>query len=96
MRVRNLIFTLAMALFASPLFAQGTTGTISGRIVDPQGLPVPGAVVTVTGPQGMKSTVSGGDGRFNVPFLTPGNYSVRAELQGFKAVEQKEDRKSVV
>ena len=90
MRARNLIFTLAMALFASPLFAQGTTGTISGRIVDPQGLPVPGAVVTVTGPQGMKSTVSGGDGRFNVPFLTPGNYSVRAELQGFKAVEQKD------
>ena len=30
------------------------------------------------------------EGRFNIPFLTPGTYSVRAELQGFKAAEQKD------
>ena len=89
MRARNLIFLLAMALFASPLFAQETTGSLSGRVIDPQGLAVPGATVTVTGPQGAKSTTTGGDGRFSVPFLTPGTYAVRAELQGFKAVEQK-------
>ena len=29
------------------------------------------------------------DGRFNIPFLTPGTYDIRAELQGFKAVERK-------
>ncbi len=90
MRVRNVIFLLAMALFASPLFAQETTGQISGRIVDAQGLAVPGATVTVTGTQGSKTTTSGGDGRFTMPFLTPGTYAVKAELQGFKAVEQKD------
>jgi len=90
MRVRNLIFLLAMALCATPLFAQETTGTITGRIVDPQGLAVPGATVTVTGPQGVKTTTTGADGRFTAPFLTPGTYAVRAELQGFKAVEQKD------
>ena len=49
--------------------AQDTTGTISGRIVDAQGLALPGATITATGSQGSKTAVSGGDGRFTVPFL---------------------------
>jgi hypothetical protein len=48
--------------------------------------------VTVTGPQGTKSTTSDSVGRFSVPFLTPGVYEIRAELQGFKAFEQKDIR----
>src|SRR4051794_37438770 len=68
--------------------AQETTGTIRGRIVDTQGLAVPGANVTATGPQGAKTTVSDAEGRFSIPFLTPGVFTVRGELQGFKAVEQ--------
>jgi carboxypeptidase family protein/TonB-dependent receptor-like protein len=81
-----LAFVLACTGLAS---AQGTTGTISGRIVDSQGLAVPGATVTVTGPQGMRTAVTDSDGRFNVPFLTPGTYTVHAELQGFKTFEQR-------
>src|SRR5262245_37189713 len=69
-------------------FAQGTTGAIAGRIVDAQGLAVPGVTVTATGPQGAKIVVTDAEGRFSVPFLTPGAYVVRAELAGFKAVEQ--------
>ena len=80
-----LAFLLAITGMAA---AQGTTGTISGRIVDPQGLAVPGVAVTVSGPQGAKTTVTDSMGRFSVPFLTPGTYSVKAELQGFKAIEQ--------
>ncbi len=68
--------------------AQDTTGTISGRIVDAQGLALPGATITATGSQGSKTAVSGGDGRFTVPFLTPGSYRVRAELQGFTPIER--------
>jgi hypothetical protein len=70
--------------------AQETTGTISGRILDAQGLAVPGATVTVTGPQGSKTVVTDGTGRFNAPFLTPGVYSIKAELQGFKSAEKKD------
>jgi outer membrane receptor protein involved in Fe transport len=90
MRVRHVVFLLAMALIAMPLAAQETTGRIEGRVVDTQNLAVPGAAVTATGPQGAKSTTSDADGHFAIPFLTPGTYSVRAELSGFKAVEQKE------
>lgn len=79
-------FCLALVGLAA---AQETTGTISGRIVDPQGLAVPGATVTITGAQGSRTVVTDVEGRFNAPFLTPGLYTVRAELQGFRAVEQR-------
>jgi hypothetical protein len=70
------------------VFAQETTGMISGRIADSQGLAVPGATVTVTGSQGSKTAVTDAQGRFQVPYLVPGTYSVKVELQGFKTIEQ--------
>jgi outer membrane receptor protein involved in Fe transport len=79
-----LLFAFVGAVTAS---AQETTGTLTGKLTDTQGLAVPGATVTVTGPQGARSFTTDTDGRFNAPFLTPGTYSVRAELSGFKAVD---------
>src|SRR5262249_3463728 len=94
MRARHLVLLLAavLTLSATPLLAQETTGQITGRILDNQGLAVPGATVTVTGPQGAKTIATDADGRFSVPFLTPGVYVVRAELQGFKTFEQRDIR----
>src|SRR5262249_19885178 len=83
------VFGALMVAFSSGVSAQETTGTLRGRIVDPQGLALPGVNVTVVGPQGTKTAVSEADGRFNMPYLTPGVYAVRAELQGFKAAEQR-------
>jgi hypothetical protein len=80
------VFALALTGLAA---AQETTGTLSGRAVDSQGLAIPGATITVTGPQGVKTFVTDAEGNFNAPYLTPGTYTVRAELQGFKSVEQK-------
>ncbi len=74
--------------FVTRVFAQDTTGTISGRIVDAQGLAVPSATITVTGSQGIKTAISDNEGRFTVPFLTPGAYAVRAQLQGFVPVDR--------
>ncbi|MDO8630349.1 MAG: TonB-dependent receptor, partial [Phycisphaerales bacterium] len=51
---------------------------------------MPGVTVTVTGTQGARTTVTDGEGGFNLPFLTPGDYTVRAELSGFKASEQRD------
>jgi Carboxypeptidase regulatory-like domain/TonB-dependent Receptor Plug Domain len=83
------VAVLALVLaFAGPLLAQGTTGSIIGRVMDAQSLAVPGATVTATGTQGAKSTTTDSEGRFVIPFLTPGVYAVRAELQGFKTVER--------
>jgi hypothetical protein len=91
MRPRNVVLLAAfIALTSLPVvaFAQETTGNITGRIVDSQGLAVPGATVTVMGPQGNKTTTTDSQGKFQVPYLVPGTYSVKAELQGFKATER--------
>ena len=87
-RTSAILMALLLALVgASAASAQETTGTLTGKLTDTQGLAVPGATVTVNGPQGSKSFTTDGDGRFNAPFLTPGTYTVRAELTGFKAVD---------
>jgi len=83
---------IVLLLFAGVGFvsAQGTTGTISGRALDAQGLPVPGVTITATGPQGTKTAITDAQGRFTLPFVTPGMYTVRSELQGFRTVERKD------
>jgi outer membrane receptor protein involved in Fe transport len=91
MRPRNVVLLAVLFALASlPVVgsAQETTATISGRVTDPQGLAVPGVTITVIGPQGNKTAVTDTDGRFQIPYLVPGPYTVRAELQGFKKVEQ--------
>ncbi|MCC7415634.1 MAG: TonB-dependent receptor [Acidobacteria bacterium] len=78
-----------VAAGAAPAAAQeATTGTISGQVLDPQNLPLPGVTVTVESAQGPRSVVTDSQGRFIVPFLTPGEYRLRAELSGFKLAEQ--------
>jgi len=88
-RIGALIVALACG-GAGLAAAQETTGTITGRTLDAQGLPVPGATVTVSGPQGRKTAITDGQGRFAFRFVTPGIYTVRTELHGFKTVERKD------
>ena len=88
MHARTTVLLVAVMLtLTGSASAQETTGTISGRILDAQELPVPGVTVTVTGPQGSRVSVTDAEGWYTVPFLVPGTYTVRAELQGFKTAE---------
>jgi hypothetical protein len=75
-------------LMAGVAFAQDTTGSLAGKLEDSQGLALPGVTVTATGQQGAKTAVTDGDGSYRIPFMTPGSYVVKAELQGFKTAEQ--------
>src|SRR6185295_19144053 len=68
---------------------QETTGTITGQVTDAGGSAVAGASVTITGGQGVRSATSDAQGRFTVPFLTPGTYAVRADAKGFAPTELK-------
>jgi outer membrane receptor protein involved in Fe transport len=74
-----------VALAAVPAGAQSTTGTISGRVVDPQGLSVPGVTVVATSPalQGSRETVSTENGDYILTLLPSGVYTVVFELSGF-------------
>src|SRR5271166_847599 len=67
--------------------AQGeTTSAILGQVTDSSDAVVPAAIVTITNRDtGLRRTVKTDQaGRFNVPQLQPGNYSVRVEAQGFE------------
>ena len=87
-RVSAMLVALWLALVATTS-AQETTGTLTGKLTDDQGLALPGVTVTVTGGQGVRTFVTDGEGLFRASFLVPGTYDVRGELSGFKAVEQK-------
>jgi outer membrane receptor protein involved in Fe transport len=81
--------SLALAISGLAVAQETTTGSIAGRVVDPQGAAVPGATVTVTTSQGERSVTTDQRGDFVVPYITPGTATVRVELAGFKTVEQK-------
>ncbi len=79
-----------MLATATTLAAQTTTGTITGRVVDDQGLSVPGATITVTSPvlQGVQTAISSENGDYIVPLLPPGTYTVTFALSGFQKQER--------
>ena len=89
---KRLLLALALLLsVAAGAAAQGNpTGTISGHVVDPDGLPVPGATVTVASPalQGVRTATTSSNGDYIVPFLPAGDYEVMFELQGFQSVKR--------
>src|SRR6266545_6358634 len=76
---------LFAAVPSGRLFAQSSTGSITGNVVDASGAGVPGAAVSArnvdTG--ATRAAASGASGGFTFPNLTPGNYAVSAELSGF-------------
>ena len=88
--MKNVLILVIALLTAIAPSARGqeTTGTVAGRIVGPDQSALPGVTITVTGAQGVKTAVSDGNGRYSVPFLTPGVYSVEAALDGFQAVRR--------
>jgi hypothetical protein len=88
MRVYLFIAALCVLVASVGTAQETTTGSIAGRVIDQQGLPVPGATVAVVSGRGTTSLVTGQDGRFLAPFLVPGPHSVRVQLQGFRTVEQ--------
>jgi hypothetical protein len=77
-------------LLATPGFAQ-TMGTITGEVKDSSGGVIPGATVTAqnVGTNAVRTQTSNEVGAFSFPALPPGDYVVKAELQGFNAAQNK-------
>src|SRR5437879_12329711 len=79
-------------LACAPAFAQQTTGSVTGRVVDQQGAAIPGATVTArSGTTGFTRTeTSDAEGLYRLNALPVGIYEVTAELQGFQTVSKKD------
>jgi len=77
------VVTLASA---APVFGQGAVAEINGSAVDQTGAALPGATITITEESTgvTRTTVANDSGRFVIPAVTPGRYTIRAELSGFQ------------
>ncbi len=80
----TLIFSLL--IFSVNIFAQGTTGQLSGTVTDPNGAVVSGAAVKVKnlGTSEERETTTGDDGAFAFQLLGAGNYEVEITVTGFQ------------
>lgn len=67
--------------------AQLLSGNLFGTVGDEQGSPLPGVTVTLTGTGAPQMQVTDSQGRFRFLSLPLGSYHLRAELEGFAAVE---------
>src|SRR5258708_25778416 len=85
----TVVVVLALFLaWSRPAAAQESAvkGSLEGVVVDASGASVPGAQVTLDGPEGSKTTVADNQGIFRFRLLIPGRYNVKVQKQGFKAV----------
>ena len=76
-----------MALSLSATTAAQPPGAIGGSVVDANGNPLPGVVVTVTGPGVREERVTDADGSYAMSGLAAGDYRVTAVLPGFETVD---------
>ena len=83
-----LFFTFSSVM----VHAQSATATLSGTVTDEAGAVIPGVNITVINIAQVfqRATITNADGRFVVPLLPPGNYSVKAEHTGFSPAELKD------
>ena len=69
----------------APARAQVNTVNVSGTVLDPQGLAVKGAQITLTNlaTGAARTTTSEADGRYSIIGVPPGTYSMKVEAAGF-------------
>jgi hypothetical protein len=86
------LFVLIAALMGAPLPAWSQAGRsgISGTIFDAAKAVLPGVTVTITNEDtGLTRTVVTDDeGRYIIPTVTPGTYTLAAELPGFQSLKR--------
>jgi outer membrane receptor protein involved in Fe transport len=85
-------FVLSVCLLlVAPLAVFGqTTGTIEGQVTDQNGGALPGVTLELSGAnlQGGRTATTDGQGRYRFVALTPGRYTVTANLSGFGQVQK--------
>jgi hypothetical protein len=78
--------TLMISTFSGTANGQGNaTATVSGRVLDPQQLALPGVTVTARSPQlqGERTVVTSEGGDYILPLLPAGEYELTFELSSF-------------
>ena len=87
--VAGLVLSLACLVPSQAQENTSVKGGLSGVVMDTSGAAVPGATVTIEGPQGTRVVQADGAGRYEASGLVPGYYDVTAEKTGFKKASSK-------
>ena len=84
--IRTLLTLAVFAMLGTTVFAQATSGRISGAVTDAQGGLLPGATVTITevNTNYTRTASTDAQGAYIFANLPLGTYNVSAELTGFK------------
>src|ERR1700689_4011098 len=84
----SLLFVSALALFSATVYAQSANGIIEGIVTDSSGAVVPNANVIIINKadNGLRIATTNATGAYSAPALLAGEYSVKAEVSGFKTV----------
>jgi hypothetical protein len=84
-----LTFCLSITLAPCLMAQTSSTGALAGTVKDPSGAVVPNATVTATSLDtgAVRTATTGTDGLYKFTLLPPGNYRLRMEASGFKALE---------
>jgi hypothetical protein len=88
-RAALVVVILANLLTSARVHAQAT-GQINGVITDGTGGVVPGVTIeaTNTATGAVRSAASSAEGFYTIPLLPPGNYTLKASLDGFKTQQR--------
>ncbi len=78
-----MIAAACIALFAVSGYAQFQTGNIYGKVQAKDGSVLPGVTVTLTGVGAPQTTVTDAQGNFRFINLSPGTYTLKADLAGY-------------
>src|SRR6476660_7842608 len=84
--VCSVVFLLACALIARPLYAQVLYGSIVGTVTDSSGAAMPGATVTIeqTETKLTREAVSDASGIYQFTAVPSGTYTVSIKMNGFR------------
>jgi hypothetical protein len=86
---RFLFTILVSLLLTAPAAAQTTTGSLQGKVADGSGAVLPGATVELSSQAqigGVQSAVTDRLGVFRFQRLSPGIYSIKVAMDGFKSI----------
>src|SRR5687767_11977069 len=98
MKCAPIIAAIILATIGAPAWARAqASGQINGAVTDASGGVLPGVTVEAinAGTGAVRTAVTGADGLYTIPLLPPGNYTVKASLQGFRTSQREGVRVTV-
>jgi carboxypeptidase family protein len=81
---------LVVAILTASIFAQDFRATIGGLVTDPNGQAIAGAIVRATRVETneMKEVKTTTEGRYSIPYLNPGIYTIEVTANGFQTLKR--------